>query len=294
MLGMMAMRGGPVQPGGPSMTLHARTRGRELIAYFLMTFALSWAIQVPLALRALGVLSTSPPMGLHYVASFGPLVAALAVTLVSRGLAGCRELLGRVLRWRAPVRYYVFAVSPVVVFGVIVLGERLVTGERPALGVLGEVDYLGPLGVLPALALWMATFGLGEEVGWRGFALPRLQATRGALGASLVLGAFWAVWHLPAIVYRDTYRELGWMVVPMLLCVATVGPVVYTWLFNGTRGSLVPVILFHGLFDFFSVWPAAGALGPGFVMTVLLVFWAVRVYKVYGAATLSPEEKVAV
>jgi hypothetical protein len=52
--------------------------------------------------------------------------------------------------------------------------------------------------------------------------------------------------------------------------------VVYTWLFNSTHGSLLLVILFHGLFDFFSVWPSKGPVGPGFVMTVLMVFWAVR------------------
>lgn len=265
------------------------------MAYFAVTFAFSWAIQIPLALTAQGVLATSLPLGMHYVASFGPLVAAVVVTLVTRGWSGCRELAARVVRWRAPARYYGFAVAgPLVVFGAFVLGGWLVSGDRPDLAALGDVDYLGSLGLLPALGLWMATFGLGEEVGWRGFALPRLQAGHSALGASLVLGLFWAAWHLPAIFYRETYRELGWMVVPVLLSVATVGPVVYTWLFNSTHGSLLLVILFHGLFDFFSVWPSKGPVGPGFVMTVLMVFWAVRVYKVYGPATLSTEEKVTV
>ena len=132
----------------------------------------------------------------------------------------------------------------------------ILRGTPPDLALLGEADYLGALGVLPVLALWMVTFGLGEEVGWRGFALPRLQSSHSAFRASLVLGLFWAVWHVPAIFYRDTYMAMGWMVVPMLLTVAAVGSVVYTWLFNGTRGSLLLVILFHGLFDFFSVWPA--------------------------------------
>jgi Type II CAAX prenyl endopeptidase Rce1-like len=103
--------------------------------------------------------------------------------------------------------------------------------------------------------------------------------------------AFWAVWHLPTLFYRDTYVEMGWLVIPMLLTVAVVGSTMYTWLYNGAQGSLLIPVIFHGLFDFSSVWPA-GVIGPGMAMTVLMVFWAVRVFKLHGPATLSPEGKV--
>ena len=269
----------------------APSRRSELIAYFALAFILSWAIEIPLALSAQGLMQRSPPMALHYLASFGPMLAALLVTLFSRGPSAIGPLLTGLVRWRIPRMYYAFAVgAPIIIFAGIVILTWLVRGARPDLGLLGEADYLGSLGVLPVLAVWMITFGLGEELGWRGFALPRLQATRSALAASFVLGAFWAVWHLPAIFYRDTYMAMGWMVVPMLITVAAVGSVVYTWLYNGTRGSLLVIVLFHGLFDFFSVWPA-GVVGPGIVMTFLMVFWAVRVFRVYGAENLAPVEK---
>jgi membrane protease YdiL (CAAX protease family) len=268
------------------------SRRSELIAFFALAFIFSWSIEIPLALSAQGLINSAPPMALHYLASFGPMLSALLVTLFSRGLAGVGRLLTGLVRWRTPREYYAFAVAaPIVVFAIIILATWLVQGTPPDLALLGDADYLGSLGVLPAFALWVVTFGMGEEIGWRGFALPRLQSTRSALAASFVLGAFWAVWHLPAVFYRDTYIAMGWMVVPMLLTVAAVGSVVYTWLFNGTRGSLLVIILFHGLFDFFSVWPA-GLLGPGMVMTVLMVFWAVRVFKVYGAENLAPVEKM--
>ncbi|MCX6025230.1 MAG: CPBP family intramembrane metalloprotease [Chloroflexi bacterium] len=276
------------------MVRAAPSRRSELIAYFALAFILSWAIEIPLALSAQGLIHRSPPMALHYLASFGPMLAALLVTLFSHGLSGVGQLLTGLLRWRTPREYYAFAVAaPIVIFIGIVFATWLVRGTPPDLRLLGEADYLGSLGVLPVFALWVITFGLGEELGWRGFALPRLQATRSALAASFVLGSFWAVWHLPAIFYRDTYMAMGWMVVPMLLTVAAVGSVVYTWLFNGTRGSLLVIILFHGLFDFFSVWPA-GLVGPGMVMTILMVFWAVRVYKIFGAEHLAPVEKTVV
>jgi CAAX protease family protein len=267
------------------------SRRNELIAYFILTFALSWAVEIPLALGAQGVLHPSPPMALHYLASFGPLVAALLVTLATRGWQGVRVLFGRILRWHTEGEYYLFAVAaPIVIFFLVAGATWIVGGEAPSLLLLGEADYLGTLGVLPVFVLWMITFGLGEEVGWRGFALPRLQASRTAFGASLTLGLFWALWHVPAIFYRDTYQAMGWRVVPMLVTVAAVGSVTYTWLFNGTRGSLLLVILFHGLFDFFSVWPS-GLVGPGMIMTILMVFWAVRVYKIHGPQNLSPIEK---
>ena len=89
------------------------------------------------------------------------------------------------------------------------------------------------------------------------------------------------------------YIAMGLLVTPMLLTVAAVGSVVYSWLYNGTRGSLVLLVLFHGLFDFFSVWEG-GVIGAGPVMTVCMVFWAVRAYKLYGPAILCPGDKVVI
>ena len=81
------------------------SRRNELIAFFALTFVLSWAIEIPLALSAQGMLRASPPMALHYLASFGPLLAALIVTLAARGPGGLRTLLARVFRWRAAREY---------------------------------------------------------------------------------------------------------------------------------------------------------------------------------------------
>jgi membrane protease YdiL (CAAX protease family) len=265
---------------------------RDLLAYFLLTFAISWAIEVPLALQAQGLMHNVVPLWLHYITSLGPLLAASIVTLASRGPADIVRLFSGLARWRArPVYWIVAVVAPCAVFLLIVLATAIAQGAWPDLGSLGRPDYLPAIGILPTLLLWTVTFGMGEEVGWRGFALPRLQSARSAFSASMLLGAFWAVWHLPALFYRDTYVEMGWLVIPMLLTVAVVGSTMYTWLYNGTQGSLLIPVIFHGLFDFFSVWPA-GVIGPGMVMTVLMVFWAVRVFKLDGPATLSPEDKV--
>ena len=274
-----------------SGTPHSDLR-RDLVAFFILTFIVSWAIEIPLALQAQGLIRPVIPMGLHYLASFGPLVSAVVVTLITRGARGVAVLLSGLGRWKVRPIYWIVAVAaPCVVFAVLVLAMRLAQGAWPSMALLGQPDYLPAIGIIPTLLLWTVTFGVGEEVGWRGFALPRLQAGRAAFSASMLLGAFWAVWHLPALFYRDTYLEMGLLVIPMLLTVAAVGSTVYTWMYNGTGGSLLLLVVLHGLFDFFSVWPA-GVIGPGMVMTVLLVFWAVRVYKIHGPADLSPEGKV--
>jgi membrane protease YdiL (CAAX protease family) len=314
---------------------NASERRRSLVAYFVLTYLISWAIEIPLALSYQHIIANHPPFALHYLASFGPLAAAVIVTLATEGCAGVRRLFSglaprRVITPSSPLTkassltrrgeasslarsgeasslarsgergrgdshvYFLFAVvSPLVLFALVVAASGIVQGAWPDLRSLGQPDYLPYIGILPTLGLWLLTFGLGEEVGWRGFALPRLQAERPALSASLLLGALWAGWHLPALFYRDTYIAMGLLVIPMLLTVAAVGSVVYTWLYNGTGGNLLLLVLFHGLFDFFSVWPA-GVIGAGPVMTIVMVFWAVRVFKLYGPATLCPTEKVVI
>ena len=119
--------------GGTEPGAARRSRRSEIAAYFLLTFAFSGAVQLPLALTAQGAIGASPPMALHYLAAFGPLLAALVVTLDSRGIRGARELFGRILRWRVPGRMYVFAVAPpVALFGAMVLISGLVSGHTPS------------------------------------------------------------------------------------------------------------------------------------------------------------------
>ena len=296
----------------PVASLSARRH--HLIAFFVLTYLISWAIEVPLALSYQGLVAIRPPFALHYLASFGPLLAAVIVTLATEGFAGVARLFRGLIPPTPLIKggsfpplppltkggrgdsllYVLFAlVSPLLLFALIVAATALVRGSWPALRSLGWPDYLPEIGILPTLGLWLLTFGLGEEVGWRGFALPRLQAQRSAFSASMLLGVLWACWHLPALFYRDTYIAMGLLVIPMLATVAAVGSVVYTWLYNGTRGDLLLLILYHGLFDFLAVWDG-GVIGPGMVMSIWMVFWAVRAYKAHGPATLSPGDKVVV
>ena len=273
--------------------LSSQLRRRELAIYFVLAFAFTWAFEILIALSVKGLIPLAVPLSIHYLASFGPFLAAIIVTLVFEGVTGLRRLFAGLAKWRVDWGYALFAIGvPFALFAVAVIASRIFTGAWPDLRLLGQVDYLPYIGVLPALGLWMLTYGLGEELGWRGFALPRLQAGRSAFSATMILGILWAAWHWPAFLYRDTYLAMGFLVIFQSLSVLAAS-VILTWLYNGTRGSLLMVVLFHGLFDFLAVSSAGGQLAA-IIMSALAVFWAVRVYNVYGRENLAPIDKYTV
>jgi len=263
-----------------------------LLLYFLLAYALSWAIEIPVALSMQGVISARVPPSLYYFASFGPFLAALVVTIVAEGSNGVRRLFAGLVKWRVGRGYAIFAIlTPPILFAIAVVVSRLLQGVWPDLSLLGDIDYLPHLGFLGVLGLWLLTFGLGEETGWRGFALPRLQAGRSAFSAALIIGVLHTFWHLPAFFFRDTYTAMGLLLgLPMLLVSVVSASFIMTWLYNGTHGSLLMVVLFHGLFNFFSVSEAGGE-SAAIIMSAVVVFWAVRVVKVYGRENLAPVEK---
>ena len=259
-----------------------------LTAYFVLTYAISWSFMIPVALSAQALVSWQVPYGLYYFASFGPMCAALIVTAIIAGGQGVRQLLGRLLKWRVELKYYAFAVlAPVGLFVLAVLINVIVTGVLPDLSQLGEADYLPALSPLGVLVLWLLTYGMGEETGWRGFALPHLQRNRSAASATLILAMFWACWHLPAFFFRDTYTDLGVLGFPLFALSILFATMVLTWLYNSTAGSLLLVVLFHGIFNWLSVSEAGGQFAAP-IMSLPVILWALYVPRRYGLENVAP------
>jgi membrane protease YdiL (CAAX protease family) len=153
---------------------------------------------IPPALAARGLISSDVPYSIYYLASLGPMISALILSAITGGGKGVGRLLSGLLKWRVGWGYFAFSVlAPFAFFFIAVMLTRIFTGAWPQLSLLGEADYMPYLGFFGALVLWMLTYGLGEEVGWRGYALPRLQRTRSAGAAAVILGVIWAT-HLPA------------------------------------------------------------------------------------------------
>jgi uncharacterized protein len=210
---------------------------------------------------------------------------------LTEGSAGIRDLVERIFRWRVDWRYYAFAIlAPLGLFVIAYLLDRVVMGEWSDLSLLGEADYLPYLSPLGVLGLWFLTYGFGEETGWRGFALPRLQRDRSATSATLILAMVWACWHLPAFFYRDTYIELGIFGFPMFAFSLLFAAMVFTWLYNSTGGSVLMVIIFHAFFNWFSVSEAGGQFVAG-IMTVPVILWALFIPRKYGMENCAPSKK---
>jgi membrane protease YdiL (CAAX protease family) len=258
---------------------------RELVTYFTLAYALSWCVFVPLALAEQGVIAPLPAW-VHYLGAFGPLVSAFVVTSVTGGGASLRELLSRVTRWRIGwVWWGVALLSPVVLFLLAALVVGLVSGDWSVLGEFGTMAELPQLRGMAGWLVWILTFGLGEEIGWRGFALPRLQKERDARSATLILGLLWAAWHTPTFFYN--YELSIFSVVAFTVGILS-GAAVLTWLYNTTGGSVLAAIVWHGTYN------AAVASGNGVVSAVVtagVIAAAVFIANRFGPESFSHREK---
>ncbi|SDQ85974.1 CAAX protease self-immunity [Curtobacterium sp. UNCCL20] len=218
-------------------------------SFAVLALGLSWLAWIPYILspHGLGVwdlhfpefLGSAQFSGVLPGALLGPLGGAFLVTALADGRPGLRAWVGRLLRWR--VAWYWYALALVGVPAMIV-----VTGLLFAGGQVQAPTMMALVALVPGLVIQLFTTGLSEEPGWRDFALPRLQARFGPLGAAAVLGPLWALWHMP--LYLSDWG--GWpdahWTEPLVFALFTITfNVVITWVFNRTGESLPVVMLLH-------------------------------------------------
>jgi len=209
-----------------------------LASFFAVAYAWTWICWWLVAAAAAGhVALPVPGEALATVGQFGPFAAALAVAAFTQGRQGLGELLGRLVCWRArPVWLAVsLLLLPATMYGAIVLYARFHALDQP-------LSFRGTLGTLPAQFVYSLLLGgpLGEEPGWRAFALPRLQARYGPVGASFWLGLLWAGWHWPLWFIYSAPCPF-----PLYVAGAILMTILFTWLFNHTHGSVLYSLLFH-------------------------------------------------
>lgn len=212
-----------------------------LLKFFGLTFAATWLLwAVARVVSTGGDSAGGEGAGAAVIFLIGvatPGLVALALTRRDEGAASAAALLGRALDGRVDPRWYVFALGLMPATKLLVaLVHRLVTGEWP---VFGETRwYVMAGGIL--ISTW---FQAGEEVGWRGYALPRLARRFGLAPASLLLGVIWAAWHLPLFFVPggDTFGQSF----PVYLLQVMALSIAMAWLLWRTQGSLLLVMLLH-------------------------------------------------
>jgi membrane protease YdiL (CAAX protease family) len=233
-----------------------------LVTFFLLVFILTWVVWVP---RASGA-----PLGvLGQAWTWIPAIAALLAAALTGGRGALRELGSRLVRWRVGWQWYVVVILGPAVFSLAVAGVYALFGGSWAEAAPPAI-LAGPLLLLPLfLAILTLTDGLGEELAWRGFALPRLLTRYNALVASVVLGVIWALWHLPLLWTEG--NGMFQLPVWLLLLDLTAKAILFTWVFLHTRGSVLIAMLFHGATNLFLVSPEVVSTGDFQVAVLAMV-----------------------
>lgn len=271
----------------------ALIRRFPLASFLVLAFAFTWVFLIADALGSRGwipfrLATEGPGLVITLLTGYGPTIAALIVAGTLGGRAGVGKLLRRLLIWRVGIQWYAVAIlGPALVF--FVASQLYVVSG----GTLRQLPPAGPVEIaVNLLALFVVSAVInGEELGWRGFALPRLQNKMNALASSLVLGFIWALFHLPLFFTQGGGAGGNQASMPPVAFFVQVMAmsVVVTWVFNHTRGSVLPAYLFHASVNTVSqVW-ASSTPDPLYywLVTGLCSAAAVIVVAVYGASNLS-------
>ena len=211
---------------------------RSLLKFFSLTYAVTWTCFIAAAAVSDPAASTVPALAgfrgpLFLLGTFAPSLVALWVTSRAEGGAGTLALLRRLFEWRVAARWYVFAVGYMAAIKLAVaLVYRIATGAWPRFG--DEAWYI----IMAATVLSTVLGGqAGEEIGWRGYALPRLAARFGLAPASVLLGLIWACWHLPLFFIPGV--DKSGQSFPVYALQVTALSVAMAWLYGHSNGSLL-------------------------------------------------------
>lgn len=219
---------------------------RNTLAAFVAFVTLVFAIEA-LVTALLARDTTTLPFALVLI----PMLVAVSLAAITEGKAGVKALLGKVTTWRVGPQWYAVVLGLPVLIALAVVGSDVLLGA-PANDLFGKLTLdsllIAAVVLLPALL---------EELGWRGYALPKLLKTQSALSASLIIGLFWTVCHLPLYLPGQMYSGVAlW---PLPICIVAMS-VLLTWVSINTEGSVLMVTLLHAALN--AVTPLTWGIDP--------------------------------
>jgi len=237
------------------------TNRQELVLFFVLAFGIGWLAFIP------AMIYNFYPTPSAFIFLFSPALAALITSGLTGGRAGMQELLGRYLVWRFPARWYVLAVALLPLIFLVAAGVTAL--QTPAELWTGSSWYF-----VVASFCYLIFINSGEEIGWRGFALPRLEGViPSRLLAGIVLGVFWGLWHLP--LYLDP-RQSSFPLALFLLFIVGLS-VIYSVVSAHTGGSLLAAVLLHAGTDVAPRFIQIGNFGMLSWAIVVILVWAAAV-----------------
>jgi len=244
----------------------------SLLYFFILTFVVTWAMWFPAALTKLGGgTSMLGPDGLGQFGRWAPGIVAIILTGFVAGKKGIRALFRPLKIWRVDIGWYLFALlfQPILFFIAkwidVLLGNIYEINSPLTTGVDAPIAFVIPVVIITAIP-----GAFIEELGWRGFALPRLQNKNTALMASVILGLMWGIWHIPSMLY---FGETSGLAIGLAVLNTIPLAILFTWLFNNTQGSLTLAMLFHASLQYSNNF--LGTIPSG---TADIITWVVAIF----------------
>jgi membrane protease YdiL (CAAX protease family) len=266
-------------------------RGHPIAAYFTLVFAITWALHAPMVLgkQGLGIFPYEVPMALVVIlfilgAITGPTLSAFLVTNTLDGKEGMRKLFRRYGQWRVGLPWYVLAIF--VMPTIYIMAGSIVLGRVPLADIAANwTTFFSPF--LVAILIFPALITLGEEPGWRGFALTRMQEHYHPVLSGAFVGFMHSLWHLPVFFLISGPVAFGPFDLAEFannIAVSVAVAILWTWVFNHAKGSILIAVLLHASLNASEGWvsvlipnfpmDAAGKIIEGFffVAAVALIF----------------------
>jgi membrane protease YdiL (CAAX protease family) len=243
-----------------------------IIIFYLLTYTFAWGLSALFLFFPAWMVAHFGPVTLWnpiiFATIWTPTIWAFVLAFALDGVAGLRDLLIRVFRWRVKLRWYLISTFGIASLALTARFIQAYVNHTPSPPVFDFASWPG----LTWYGLSMLVIDpgpIGEDPGWRGYALPRMLQRFNPAVASVLLGAVWAVWHLPAFLFSglpQSSLSVGWF---LLAIVALT--VLMSWVAVNTRGAVIPAILIHWASNRFLVLEGQGAKYAAITYTVAAI-----------------------
>ncbi|MEO8147074.1 MAG: type II CAAX endopeptidase family protein [Bacteroidia bacterium] len=264
---------------------------KQLLIFFGLAYLISWIIWLPLYGHIFGLTNLPALPFQHALGGLGPLIASFITTYIFLKTEGLKTLLKKSFQLK-PFMYLSIALFSPFLLAIIASVINHFVHNQPIIltGLLTTKEFPN-FNLLTFFIYNLFFFGFGEEAGWRGFALPRLQNKMNSLTASIVLTLFWALWHLPLFLYRPGYTTMDIAGISGWVFSLLTGSILLTWLFNSTRAGILICAVFHSTIDIAFTTDLADKNIVTY-MGILITAWGILTIIIFKPKNLATVERI--
>ena len=255
----------------------------DVILYIIITYTITWTILFPLSYYY-NTLDVFIRELWHSCGALGPAIAGLLVIYKQEKRLGLGKLKRSLFQY-AGIGLLLFSLSPLIILILSIFFEYLfgffdIYQFIQTNNLVNFSAFL--IFIIPSLS-----YGIFEEIGWRGYLLPALQKKNDAFTSSIIVAIIWWLWHFPLFFYRyDIFFAIFFMLPLMVF-----GSITFTFLYNQSNGSLILVIIFHVCYDLTTSHQIS--IIAIILTSILFIFIGIRAIKFYGKATLSRRKTIS-